>query len=223
MNSNEKQQVVYTPEGVRRQSPSRIQAVIFDFGGVVENNVMPLIYERTAELFDKDFDTAKSAVKIFWREFCTRQDIEKFWSMIAGELGDADKAGELEKMWMETYKNDAVVDKKIEAVIKSLKQQGIKIALISNMIKPMGEFNKQEKEIFQAFEPRVLSYENGCKKPEHEIYEIALRLLNMRAEECLFADDKIKNVLGAEEVGMHVIHFKNAEQLEEELKKLKIL
>jgi 2-haloacid dehalogenase len=43
------------------------------------------------------------------------------------------------------------------------------------------------------------------------------------AAECLFIDDSLKNVRGAEAVGMNAHHFTSPEKLKAELKKLRLI
>jgi HAD superfamily hydrolase (TIGR01509 family) len=54
-------------------------------------------------------------------------------------------------------------------------------------------------------------------KPEREIFELTLRRLGLRAEECLFIDDSLKNVEAAAAMDFQIIHFQNPHQLEGEL------
>lgn len=67
------------------------------------------------------------------------------------------------------------------------------------------------------FDGRVVSGEEMTKKPNRDIYEIILTRFNLHPESTLFIDDNQKNILAACELGIHCIHFKSPEQLQEEL------
>ncbi|MDZ4782908.1 MAG: HAD-IA family hydrolase [Planctomycetia bacterium] len=53
----------------------------------------------------------------------------------------------------------------------------------------------------------------GRRKPEPEIYQLALHLSQRAATECLFIDDRALNVERARQVGLRAIQFKSPEQL----------
>jgi putative hydrolase of the HAD superfamily len=58
------------------------------------------------------------------------------------------------------------------------------------------------------------------RKPEPEIYRLALETTQKRPEECCFIDDRALNLEVAKRMGMHTIEMDNAEQLRSELEKL---
>jgi putative hydrolase of the HAD superfamily len=56
----------------------------------------------------------------------------------------------------------------------------------------------------------IISAEEGVAKPDHEFYEIALKRLNSKAENCIFVDDLIENVNAAIALGMNaILHIEN--------------
>ncbi|KAF7805266.1 flavin mononucleotide hydrolase 1, chloroplatic [Senna tora] len=58
---------------------------------------------------------------------------------------------------------------------------------------------------------------SGKRKPDPDFYIEVLRHLNVDPPNCIFMDDRMKNVEAAIEVGIRGIHFKNANALREEL------
>ncbi|MBT1173405.1 HAD family phosphatase [Bifidobacterium sp. MA2] len=54
-------------------------------------------------------------------------------------------------------------------------------------------------------------------KPNADIYELALSRFGLTAGNCVFFDDTAKNVVGADEVGIHGVLFENALQAREAL------
>ena len=75
----------------------------------------------------------------------------------------------------------------------------------------------------QWFEGIVVSGEEMTRKPFPAIYQTTLRRFNLVAQESLFIDDNLRNIKAAEALGIHCIHFKTPQQLEQQLKELKIL
>ncbi len=58
-----------------------------------------------------------------------------------------------------------------------------------------------------TFDDLVFSCEEGLMKPAPEIYRRALARLNVHPAEAVFVDDVLKNVQGAEALGMRGLHF----------------
>jgi putative hydrolase of the HAD superfamily len=60
----------------------------------------------------------------------------------------------------------------------------------------------------------------GLRKPESEIYRMALELTQFPADECCFIDDRAQNLEPAAKLGMHTIEMKGLEGLRAALAKL---
>ena len=78
-------------------------------------------------------------------------------------------------------------------------------------------------DFFNLFDDIIVSGEVGTMKPDREIFEVTLRKLDLRAEECLFIDDHQPNVDAAAALGFRTIHFQSPQQLEQELRALRVL
>ncbi len=72
------------------------------------------------------------------------------------------------------------------------------------------------------FEGIVVSGTERTRKPHSEIYQITLDRFNIAASEALFIDDNLRNIKGAEALGINVIHFSTPEELIKELDNFKI-
>ena len=60
----------------------------------------------------------------------------------------------------------------------------------------------------------------GLRKPERDIYRLALETTQIPAEECSFVDDRSINVEAAAQMGMHAIEMRTLDQLKSDLGKL---
>ena len=69
----------------------------------------------------------------------------------------------------------------------------------------------------------VYSFDVGVRKPEKEIYEIAMQRANANPQDCLFIDDLLENIQAAKQIGIEGIHFISSEQLKQELVHLGII
>ena len=73
------------------------------------------------------------------------------------------------------------------------------------------------RKIFRLF---ISSCFVGLRKPERDIYRLALETTQIPAEECCFIDDRALNLECAAKLGMHTIEMDGLEQLRGELAKL---
>ena len=60
----------------------------------------------------------------------------------------------------------------------------------------------------------------GFRKPERDIYRLALEITQVPAEQCCFIDDRALNLECAAKLGMHTIQMQQVEQLRGDLAKL---
>jgi putative hydrolase of the HAD superfamily len=73
------------------------------------------------------------------------------------------------------------------------------------------------REIFDIF---ISSCFVGLRKPEKDIYRLALEVTQQVPAQCCFIDDRDLNLESAEKLGMQTIRMQTAEQLRQELRKL---
>ena len=89
-------------------------------------------------------------------------------------------------------------------MLTKLKENGIKIGLISNCFSEEMEAIKRSP-LFPYFDVACLSYEQGVQKPDAEIYEKCAKMLHVKPEECIYIGDGGSNELeGAKAFGMNV-------------------
>ncbi len=74
--------------------------------------------------------------------------------------------------------------------------------------------------IFGLLDGRVISSEEHLIKPEPEIYRCLLDRYGLKAQECVFTDDRAENVEAGRREGIRGIVFSSAEQYEAELMQL---
>ena len=72
-------------------------------------------------------------------------------------------------------------------------------------------------DFLQHFEGILVSGAENMRKPFAEIYELILNRYQLNANSSVFIDDNLDNVLGARDVGMKAILYKNSQQLINEL------
>lgn len=101
--------------------------------------------------------------------------------------------------------------------IKRLKAQGHRVYLLSNYPGFMFEVHSKSFGFMDDIDGRVVSYEYHIMKPDPMIYNILLKKYDLKAEECVFLDDRKVNTDGAEKCGIHGIWFKDYQSASAEL------
>lgn len=199
-----------------------ISVVAFDFGGVVNvtDGADDLEFIANAFGFQMPMERIK---ELFWTEVrplnVGQIDEPTFWSRVAAVTGGQVPDNWAQK-WREHYlAHHATPNHQVISIAKLLKQAGYLTPLLSDTIPSHAECNKP---LYTHFDPLVLSYEAGHKKPEPQMYQSLLNLIQCAPNECVFIDDVEKNVQGAQDAGMHGIRFTSAEALVDELRRLAI-
>jgi 2-haloacid dehalogenase len=104
-------------------------------------------------------------------------------------------------------------------IARKLRDAGYQMAGLTNWSTEKFIETRGRYDIFDIFEQIVVSGEEGVVKPDPEIFQILLRRINRKADECLFIDDSRPNVEAAAALGFHTIVYVSPEQLERELER----
>lgn len=96
---------------------------------------------------------------------------------------------------------------------KSLKQNGYKIYLCSNITECTYDYIKDNFEIIQTADGGVFSCFEHISKPNIEIYQNLINKYQINVKETIFIDDTNKNIINASKIGLKTILFNNIEQL----------
>lgn len=90
-------------------------------------------------------------------------------------------------------------------MLESLKRKNVKIGLISNCFSEEARLIR-ESILYSFFDAVMLSYEQGVKKPNEEIYRRCMKELHVTPEECLYIGDGGSSELeAADKLGMKAL------------------
>ncbi len=195
-----------------------LRAVIFDFGMVLTGTpnqeahdamvrLTGLPAERFESLYWADrhaYDEGKLTGITFWQKLLHDAQLDLGPNAVH-ELNQLDA-----RMW--TTQNPAMVAWQL-----SLKQHGLRTAILSNMGDSVLESIQREFKWLEQFDALVWSYQLRIAKPDPQIYLHTLQKLGTRPEETLFLDDKKVNVEAAIALGMKSLEFSTIERLRAEL------
>ena len=105
-------------------------------------------------------------------------------------------------------------------LVRDCKAAGLGVYLLSNASRRQPEYwvNIPGNEYF---DDTFVSAFYLCLKPSAQIYTMALEKFGVKADQCLFVDDTLRNVEGAMQVGLHGFHFTgNADKLREAIRNM---
>lgn len=91
---------------------------------------------------------------------------------------------------------------------------------INNESRELNYYRIEKYGLRQIFRLFISSCFVGLRKPERDIYRLALETTQIPAAECCFIDDRALNLECAAKLGMHTIELQHAQQLREDLAKL---
>ncbi len=186
-----------------------IRSIIFDcFGVLVESSYEP--FKRT--YFGENAELIQKFIEVEDRS--SRGEIT---------LGEAEGAfAELAGISVEQCATELEMNPRNEQLLAFIRDElkpVFKIGFLSNVARDrMQELFTPED--IALFDDVVLSFQVGLAKPDPKIFKLASERLGVRPEECLFVDDLARYLVGAEEVGMKTMHYRDNEQCIEDFRKM---
>ena len=196
-----------------------IKNIIFDLGGVILNIDPQLTVKEFRNMGWSDFytDSNKAMAKeLFFQLERGNSSPDVFRDAVRAMINDQIDDETIDKAW-----TAMVLDIPADRVryLKGLKNN-YRLFLLSNTneihrLKFHADFEKEfGYSFYDLFERNFYSHEMGMRKPNREIYDEALKLAGLKAEETLFIDDIEENTDAAKGVGMRVLHIEPGSLLE---------
>ena len=183
-----------------------IKAIIFDCFGVLTEDGW-LDFKR--RYFSEDDERHEQALELNHMVDAGLLAYDDFTEQMAELANTTSK--EVRSSLERTVPNTAL----LAFIAKELKPH-YKIGLLSNVSGDwLGRLFTHEQ--VALFDAKALSYEIGVTKPDPLAYETITERLGVLPEEAIFTDDQERYVTGAEELGMHGIHFQNSAQFMRDL------
>lgn len=94
-----------------------------------------------------------------------------------------------------------------------LKKKGYKIYILSNYSEELFTKHTKDAEFLNILDGGIISYQIHLLKPNARIYKALLEKYSLKAEECMFFDDKEENVKGASRVGIKAVRVTSRDML----------
>ncbi|MCC7129908.1 MAG: HAD family phosphatase [Anaerolineae bacterium] len=204
-------------------SNGRLQAVVFDLGGV-------LIDWDPRYLYRKLFGNDEQAVERFLQEinfieWNQRQDAGRpFKEAVEEACQRYPQHCELIRAYDARYPESisGPIWETVE-ILRAIKQAGYPIYALSNWPSEKWQLVRPKFEFFNWFDEIMISGEVRLAKPDPQIFRLLLDRIGHAPGECLYIDDHAPNIVVAEQLGFHTHHFETPEKLQAELKSLGVL
>ena len=202
---------------------SPIQAVLWDFGGVILSSPFEAfnMYEAQKGLPTDLIRRVNStnphtnAWALLERNDISPQEFDSLFATESEALGHRVPGADVLALL------SGEVRPRMVQALDTVKAAGFKIACLTNNVvsteEPATERQAQVRTIMHKFDHVVESSKVGCRKPEPRFYEIACELLNVSPNECVFLDDLGINLKPAAAMGMRTIKVVNPDDALAEL------
>jgi len=202
---------------------SSIQAINFDFGGV-------LINWDPHKLFNKYFSNDRQAID----NFLTEINFSAWNLSMDGGFPFARAILELSAQFPqyayillaygeEWGESITWVFPKIVEILHRLKTASFKLYCLTNISVEKFSIVRCKYEDFNLFESIVVSGEVKLVKPDPAIFRLLLQKIQREPKECLLIDDSLQNIETAQKIGFATHHFTSPARLEVDLSQLGVL
>jgi putative hydrolase of the HAD superfamily len=196
---------------------TRIEAVLFDWGGVLIDNPAPGLMSYCAEALGVGVEDYVQAHNRHAEPFQKGSIAEAdFWQRVCESLGCPPPRQA--SLWGEAFRAVYSPREEVFSLARRLREKGFRTSLLSNTEGPAMEFFLELR--CDAFDAATFSCAEGAFKPEREIYEAAARRLGAVAAQCVLIDDRLDFIEGARNAGLEGIVYENLEQVTRELARL---
>ena len=201
----------------------KIEAAVFDFGGVMTTSTMPMRVIELAEAKGIDWGVFKRGFDAHRLDYdAGRISLAEMYDLIWRDAGIVVDAG-TNAAFMEAddrswcYRNERTL-----AWMKALKSRGFRIGILTNMAPRFARehFESAFADFIAQADAMVISGDEGIVKPQREIYDLLRERIGLPAASLLFVDDLERNVAAARAAGWQAIRFETNDQVEADFERL---
>jgi len=189
-----------------------IEAVVFDFGGVLTQQPLDSHRDKLRALCGLD-------PSVFTSEYRRQRpaydrgaiDSREYWSRVMDSRGEPADPEILRSLFEEDVASWTRVNEAVLNWTFVLQEAGVRTGILSNMPRDMLERIETLFRWFDRFDVKIFSCDVGVSKPDPSIYRTCLDALGLEAGKVLFFDDVPANVKGAEQAGIRTVLFRDYE------------
>lgn len=187
-----------------------IQAVLFDFGGVLADegfrNGLHAIAQANRLDRDRFFATASDIIAScgYLTGRATEAD---YFELLRAATGITQADDELRRIILEGF----VLRDWMLSLVKKLRARGVRVAVLSDQTNWLDELDERLHFSF-LFERVYNSFHIGKSKTDPSLFADVLADMGLSERHTLFIDDTQGHVARARSLGMHAIHFRGRDE-----------
>jgi len=196
---------------------AEITAIFWDVGGVMLTNGWDRhARQRAAEKFKLDWEDFEDRHELVASRFETgRMGLDGYLDRtVFYRPRDFNRDDFRDYMFAQSMPIEGTFD-----IVNRIARAGrYLLATLNNESRELNLFRIEHFGLRKYFSIFLSSCFLGVKKPEDEIFRLALDLSQRKPEECLFIDDRELNVECAARCGLQALRFRSAAQLDHDLR-----
>jgi 2-haloacid dehalogenase len=201
---------------------SPIKAMLFDFGGVLLDWDPRALYQR---FFEHPLEIDRFLEEIDFTAWNANQDKGRPFAQAEAELSTQyPQYAHLISAYFEHYEDSILGPLPgMPELLMRVKQAGYPLYGLSNWSAETFPLIHDKYPFFDLFDDIILSGAVKLLKPDPAIFRLTLDRIKLKPEECLLIDDSPTNLATARDLGFATVHFRSAQQLEQDLYLLDLL
>ncbi len=199
-----------------------LQTVIFDLGGVLIDWNPRYLYRKLMK--------SEAEIDYFLSNICTlawnaHQDAGRSFReatavLLAQHPQHAEMIAAYYGRWEEML--GGAMEESVE-IFREVKRTGLPVYALTNWAVESFTPTQKRFSFLREFDGIVVSGEEKVAKPDARLFHILLERYKIEARNAVYIDDSAANIATAQSLGLHTIHFQNAEQLRRELQEFGVL
>ncbi len=191
-----------------------IEAVLFDWGGVLIDDPAPGLMDYCANVLDVPVDDYVRVHNVHGEAFQKGSIAEEvFWRRVCGDLDRP--VPRQASLWGDAFRAVYRPREEVFALVRRLHEGGLRTSLLSNTEVPAMEFFLELD--YDMFDALTFSCAERVSKPQRAIYQAAAGKLRAPSAQCVLIDDRLDFIDGARHAGMKGIVYQSLEQVKKEL------
>ncbi len=168
--------------------------VVYKTGDDTNDLLIPYIIKKNASI------TKKVINELYMQASFGQIASRVFWQ----QLGFIHEFPGIEKKYLDDHLE---LDPEVFQFFQSVDRSVFNVAMLSNDVSEWSLYLREKFRIGSLFNDCIISGDIKCRKPDIEIFNITLHKLNAQPEDCVFVDDRMKNLKTAYELGFHTLLF----------------
>lgn len=195
---------------------AKVNTLFWDNGGVILTNGWDRTSRRAAvEKFQLDWADFEDRHELMLNAFETgRATLDEYLRRTVFYRQRAFTPDDFKKFMFE---QSQPFPESLEFLGRLAQTRAYLMASLNNESREINEYRIHTFHLRDYFQAFFSSCYLGVRKPEEQIYRLALEIAQREPEECILIDDRGLNLECAREIGMHTIQFKNVDQLRQDL------